>query len=84
MADLAAQANIPVTPKRSILKKRYILLGALLHAVAENKGGGSLSSLAQLNTSINFSLVPRLLPPHAIIPRGFRFRAGQRSYVAWE
>ena len=28
------------------------------------------------------SLVPRLLPPHAIIPRVFRFRAGQRSYVA--
>ena len=46
------------------------------------KGGGSLSSLVQLSTSINVSPVRRLLPPHAIIPRVFRFRAGQRSYMA--
>ena len=38
------------------------------------KGGGSLSSLVQLSTSINFSPVPRLLPPHAIILRGFLTR----------
>ena len=50
-------------------------------SVASTKGGGSLSSLVQLSTSINFSPVPRL-PPHAIIPWGFRFRAGRRSYVA--
>ena len=47
---------------------------------APGKGGGSLSSLVQLSTSINVSPVPRLLlPPHAIIPRDFHFRAGQRS-----
>ena len=35
------------------------------------KGRGSLSRLVQLSTSIHFSLVPRLLSPHAIITRGF-------------
>ena len=63
--------------------KRMKTLILSLYVMHPCKGGGSLSSLVQLSTSINFSPVPRLLPPHAIIPRGFRFRAGQRSYVAY-
>ena len=53
----------------------------LAFTAARVKGGGSLSSLVQLSTSLLFSPVPRLLPPHEIIP--WVFALGRVKGQTW-